>query len=104
MIQKLPTTEGDSITLGSIVAFGKCSNQDKKYILFITFECNGVLNSYEVNADLFEILSEAFCSNSDALINRDDLKFTRLAGAGYRIQDLEGGIVDEFEDLTASPF
>ena len=91
MIRKFPSTEGDIIMLGTLVALGVCPTNDKKsFTRFASFECNRELVSYEVADDgLFNSLFNILGSNELNLGERDDLHYTKL-NEGYQIVDKDG--------------
>ena len=78
-VQKLPKNAGDSVLLGTVLAFGV---QPELNQVFVSFDCNGELVTYSMdNADiaahLYQRLYQRIIDNADLLSG--NYKFNDLA-------------------------
>lgn len=95
MLQKLPNTPGDVVTLGTLIAIGITPSVDKKScVMFATLERNGELTSYEItHMNMWNTFSARL---TDLLIlmphpelPRNDYRYT-VTERGYELHDKDG--------------
>lgn len=95
MLQKLPNTPGDVVTLGTLIAIGISPSNDKKScVLFVTLERNGELITYEVSDksmwNTFTMrLTELQSMAPHPELPRNDYRYT-VTEKGYEMHDKDG--------------
>jgi hypothetical protein len=95
MLQKLPITPGDVITLGTLVAIGISPAEDKRScVLFATLERNASLITYEVvDRSMWNTfiarLTELHSMSPHPELPRNDYRYT-VTEKGYEMHDKDG--------------
>jgi hypothetical protein len=85
MLQKLPKSVGDSITLGSLICIGIAPTSNSSFVPFASFERDGELISYEIKNQalidqLSHTLTDMLMSDMKDIDVRTDYKYVVKAG------------------------
>jgi len=98
ILLKLPKTVGDSVVLGSVVALGITTINDKNLSLFASFEYNGELTSYSITLDQYYDLSDKLAESIDdstPKITRKDIRY-HCTKDGYQFRDTDNNVISEY--------